>query len=136
MKDGSLYLKCTLCSHETLISSASTSDELIELFGDDKVKRAKEQYCFEYMRALHTITGSFDINFRKDIALHIKALSVYIDKHLQNFINYRSEDSVKETINNLYYSRFHDSEIIPNWNWEKDGRLFDIELGRKLLSQR
>lgn len=135
MKLDSLYMTCSICGAETLISSISTHDDLIEVFGDDKLKRTLEWYCFDYMRALHRITDSFEFNFREDVLSHIRALEVYINQNMEKFINYGSEDSVKKAIKDFDYLDLDVVKNSPNWSWEKNGRLFSIELERQLLSK-
>jgi len=132
-EDDILYMKCTQCNHKTVVSRVSTIEELKfkKIFTDSKIKDMQIKYILTYIEDLYKAQDTKDLPFREDVSRHIRAFQIYLEQNFVVFIGINSRDSVKIKYFNVY-SKWKPIEK-SKWSWEKNGRLFDLELENKLL---
>ena len=136
MKDSDLYLNCSICSHQTLISSKSSAQELREIFNEQQIKDIQTEFTFAYIEYLYT-QAPVDLPFREDVARHIIALQNYIASNLPDFMatNFKK---IKDEYQPFRESKYNDpkeyqSDFLASWEWKREGRLFGLELEAELL---
>jgi len=136
MKDESLYLKCSECNHETLVSSKSSAEELREIFSEKQIKEIQQKFTLAYIKYIFT-KGSVDLPFREDVSKHIIAFQNYIAENIADFI-----DTNFKHIQNHYQPftkskendpKEYESDWFAPWSFKTEGRLFGLELEARLL---
>jgi hypothetical protein len=135
-KEGKLYLECGQCGEMTLISTASSAEELREIFSASEIKKIQAKYTIDYINYLYE-HSEIDLPFTEEVSRHIVAFQHYIAQHVTDFMSRGLKDILR------YYAPFsrskrndpeeYKSDWTSEWSWKQDGRLFGIELEAKLL---
>ena len=136
VKENALYLECSECYNHTLISTASSAEELREIFSEEHIKKIQQEHTMSYIKYLWK-EGSVDLPFRDDVARHILAFQNYIAQNIPDFIS-NSFSDIQNRYKPFQDSRRDDVEIdeydwLSPWNWQHKGRLFGSELEAQLL---
>ena len=82
-----LYLKCSDCGASTLVSSATTHDELKAIFDENIVEAIKSRVTAQYITYLIDTHGS-KFPFQNYVIEHIGLLHNYIDTHPHTLYNF------------------------------------------------
>lgn len=88
--DAKLYLKCKSCSELTLISEATTHDELQAIFDKHIVEAVKSRVTAQYVTWLIDNHGS-NFPFYDEVIQQIKAVQNYIDNYPHMLYNFNSK---------------------------------------------
>jgi superfamily II DNA or RNA helicase len=129
--DGSLYLVCDECKHETLVSEASTKEELSLIFDVTYINNLKKKVTLDYLTYLIDEKGA-DFIFEPMVIKHIKSLQALIVKIPQVFANLDSSH-FKYNVLVLNKDATHDGyEWIRQWN--KDWRIFEQNFEDEILN--
>lgn len=136
MQDNALYLECSECSSHTLISTASSAQELREIFSEAQIKDIQEKFTIAYIKHLYT-KGPVNLPFKENVSRHIIAFQNYIAANVPDFISTNFK-YIKNHYEPFIASKHSDppgyeSDWFAPWEWRREGRLFGLELEAKLL---
>ena len=138
MKDDDLYLECSICKHQSVISSKSTQEDMTKILNNDQISDIQKKYTIEYLTKLYD-HYPLDLPMKKEVREHIKAFQIYIEENLVEFMpggaydiaysfNYQPFKDSKELDPIDYQREWHEPR-----SWKTDGRLFGIEFEAQLL---
>jgi len=136
MREDSLYLQCSECDHETLVSSVSSAQELREIFSEDQIKKIQEKFTLAYIKYLNQ-NAPINLPFTPEVSKHIIAFQNYIAQNVPDFLD-NTFKYIKENYRPFYKSKNNAPEEykeywFSEWEWKTTGRLFSLELEAKLL---
>ena len=130
--NGSLYLICDDCKHETLISEASTKEEMNLIFDATYINNIKKKITLEYLNYLIDKKGA-EFILEVMVTKHLKAIQALITKDPQIFANLDSSYFNYHIL--LIYNDASTNQYEWTTQWNKDWRMFEQSFEDEILNE-